>query len=545
MSGICGIVNLDGRPAELELLQAMAARMSHRGPDGIRHWAEGPVAFAHAALHTTPESLHEVQPLTSPSGLLCLTFDGRIDNREELKSEMEAKSASLRDDTDAELVLRAYELWGEDCAAKLLGDFAFAIWDASRQHLYCARDILGLKPSYYFHDGKIFLFASELAQILEDRTISREINEGMVGEFLSMRVTNREETLYSVIYRLPPAHFLVVGPKKFRKKRYWDVDLQKQLHYGKPEEYSDQFFEIFREAVRCRMRSIGPVGAELSGGLDSSSVAVMAQWLLREGAVPAQRFETFSDVFPGLGCDETPYIREVVGMWGFPSNRILPKVDCRKFAEEVRRHKYLPTDPTGLFSEDRTEMQARQGFHVVLTGWGGDDWIAGDEYPHADLLRSLEIGARFQQVRSDRARLGLVKSCRHFLNRGVLPLLPGSVRAGLRQIRSLTGRGSIAWIPLEFATRIHLRERFDVMYQGRKFRTDRQKARYWYLANGWTTFACELAVCRTCGVAKGVAACSTDTPVCASHNAGKRAERSCGMVARAGLKPRRAPKGYF
>ena len=491
MSGICGAVNLDGRPADLELLDVMAARMSHRGPNGVRCWAEGPVALAHAALHTTPESLREAQPLISPSGLLCLIFDGRVDNREELKAAIEDKSILLRDDTDAELVLRAYELWGEGCAARILGDFAFAIWDSARHHLFCARDILGFKPFYYFHDGRRFLFASELAQILEDPTIGCDVNEGMVGEFLSLRITNREETLYNAIYRLPPAHFLVVGPQKFRKERYWDIDLRKQLPSGKQEEYSDEFFEIFKEAVRCRMRSIGPVGAELSGGIDSSSVVGMAQYLIREGSAPARGFESFSDVFPGLRCDETPYIRDVADMWGLHSNRIVPRVDTGKYAEEVREHKYLPTDPTGLLSNDMKEIQARRGFQVILTGWGGDEWLAGDEYPHADLLRTFKIGALLRQIRSDRARLGLLESGRFFLKRGVLPLLPRSLRDGLRHIRSAAGRGPAPWIPVEFAKRIHLQERADGMFGRRKFQNDRQKSRYWYIANGWTPLGCE------------------------------------------------------
>ena len=124
-----------------------------------------------------------------------------------------------------------------------------------------------LNPFYYFHDGKKFLFASELAQILEDPTVGRGVNEGMVGEFLAALITSREETLYSSISRLPQAHFLVVGPQKFHKQRYWDIDLQRQLHYAKSEDYSDHFFEIFKDAVRCCMRCNGPVGAELSGGL--------------------------------------------------------------------------------------------------------------------------------------------------------------------------------------------------------------------------------------------------------------------------------------
>jgi asparagine synthase (glutamine-hydrolysing) len=491
VSGICGLVNLDGGPVELGLLDAMVARMSHRGPDGIRRWSGGSVALAHAALHTTPESVQEVQPATSASGLLCITFDGRIDNREEIKAALEDKSITVRANTDSELVLKAYELWGEACASRIVGDFAFAIWDASRHQLFCARDILGLRPFYYYHAGRRFLFASELAQILEDPTIDRGMNEGMIGEFLSVRITNLEETLYRTIHRLPPAHFLVVGCKRFSKQRYWDIDLQKRVRYENEEDYSDQFFEIFREAVRCRMRSIGPVGAELSGGLDSSSVVGMAQHLIRDGAVSALAFETFSDVFPGLRCDETPYIRAVERLWSLRSNQTVPKIDSGRFADEVRKNRYVPIDPTGRLADDMIEMQARRGFRVILTGWGGDHSLAGDEYPHADLLRSLRIGSLVQQLRSDRAQRGWVQSLRLFLAQGALPLLPKTLRVGLNRLRNATGRGSFPWISPDFANRIRLQDRIEVKHGGH-FQSYTQKARYAGIANGWTALSAEL-----------------------------------------------------
>src|SRR3990167_8666785 len=128
MSGIAGIFHLDGRPADPALLHRMTEAMAHRGPDGAGHWSDGPVALGHRMLWTTPEALQEKQPLTDELGDLCLTLDGRVDNREELRQALEAGGLHLRTDTDAELVLRAYERWGEECPAHLIGDFAFALW---------------------------------------------------------------------------------------------------------------------------------------------------------------------------------------------------------------------------------------------------------------------------------------------------------------------------------------------------------------------------------------------------------------------------------
>src|SRR5687768_4359829 len=129
MSGISGIWNLDGRRVDPLLLKRMTDVISHRGPDGINHWVDGPIGLGHCMLHTTPESLHEKQPLIDEKGKICLILDGRVDNREELKGALESKNISLRTETDAELVLGAYECWGERCPEKILGDFAFVIWD--------------------------------------------------------------------------------------------------------------------------------------------------------------------------------------------------------------------------------------------------------------------------------------------------------------------------------------------------------------------------------------------------------------------------------
>ena len=142
MSGITGIFHFDGRPVNPEILKQMTDVASHRGPDGSGYWCAGPVGLGHRMFHTTPESLHERQPLTDDEFLLCLTFDGRIDNREELKRSLSSTDFRLRTDTDAEIVLQAYRCWAEGCAQKLIGDFAFAIWDGRRRQLYCVRDCL-------------------------------------------------------------------------------------------------------------------------------------------------------------------------------------------------------------------------------------------------------------------------------------------------------------------------------------------------------------------------------------------------------------------
>ena len=163
MSGIAVFYNLDGRPVDRMLFERLLSAIGHRGPDGIGCCIEGPIALGHAMLRTTPESLQEFQPLRDENAGLCLTLDGRVDNRDELTEALNAKGFQLRANTDAEIVLRAYECWGEESPRQIIGDFAFALWDERRRRLFCARDLEGIKPFFYYFDGRTFICGSEAA----------------------------------------------------------------------------------------------------------------------------------------------------------------------------------------------------------------------------------------------------------------------------------------------------------------------------------------------------------------------------------------------
>ena len=321
MSGLAGIYSLDGSPADRALLERMTRAIAHRGPDGIRYAVDGPAALGHCLLCTTPESLRESQPLWDETGSCCLAMDGRVDNREELTAALSSAGMRLRDDTDAEIVLKAYMAWGEHSPRRIVGDFALVVFDKRSRSLFCARDPLGVKPFYYWTDGKAFLWASELQQLFQHPSVSKEPNEGMVAEYLSAKITSVEETLYVGILRLPPAHVMVVSPDGVVRRRYWDVEPDVEPSWRSREECAEAFLPVFKEAVRCRLRSQKPVGAELSGGLDSSSVVSAAQALYREGAAHDLGFEAFSLVFPGLPCDESQFIDAVAERWQLKVNK--------------------------------------------------------------------------------------------------------------------------------------------------------------------------------------------------------------------------------
>jgi len=488
MSGIAGIYNLDGSPVDPALLARMTEAVADRGPDGAGQWIEGPVGLGHRMLHTTPESLDEKQPLSDGSNNnLCLTFDGRIDNRDDLRAAIARRGARLRSDTDAELVLRAYKIWGEACPEKIIGDFAFAIWDKRKDQLFCARDFIGIKPFYYYADARRFLCGSELQQIVADQTFQRRPNEGVVGEYLTGSLTTTEETLYQGVFRLAPAHFLVVRRDGVRKGRYWDIDPKKQVNYRSDLEYSEHFLSIFEEAVRCRLRSHAPVGAHLSGGMDSSSIVAMTASLLDEGRAPDCGFETFSMMYPpDWPCDERDHVQSVSQMSRVKMNFVEPGIPGRSYyTEQAHKFQDFPDFPNGAGQcLPLNEFARTKGFRVLLTGNGGNEWFEGGIAYLADLLRGLRLGKLFRQTRFGSELTGNPSRLSLAFRFGLLPLLPSLVRSTGKRLLT---KGTILPVSINerFAGRIGLRERLRRSDDdGLKFSTYAQRRVYRLVTDG-------------------------------------------------------------
>ncbi len=491
MSGIAVFYNLDGRPVDRILFERMLGAIGHRGPDGIGRWIEGPVALGHAMLRTTPESLQELQPLRDEKAGLCLTLDGRVDNRNDLAAALNAKGFELRTNTDAEIVLRAYECWGEESPQQVIGDFAFVLWDERRRRIFCARDHAGIKPLFYYFDGRTFLCGSELRQIVEMPMLLREPNEAFIGEYLCGRLIGREETLYKGVSRLAAANSLVVSSEGLSKRTYYSLDLNRQIRYQTDDQYASHLGQLLREAVRSSMRTIGGVAAELSGGLDSSTVVSMAESLLRDRTYDC-RLETFSLVYSDPECDEREYVDAVVQQWALTSNLIEPGLDkSSTFAALARLHKDLPGYPNALIFEDLRRLIARKGFRVALTGAGGDQWLTGSAFYYADLLRELKFGELWRDLRVN-WRFGPPSSSRleNLLRYGAWPLVPGPAR---RAINRLRGNPEFPpWIAPEFARRVNLAERLRHNAETPAGLTFAQRTMYETFQSGWDTHIFEL-----------------------------------------------------
>ena len=273
MSGIAGIVNLDGAPVDRDLLSLMTGYMSFRGPDAQALWAEGNVGFGHTLLRTTSHVETENQPL-SLDGQVWLTADARLDARAELIKKLKLpQEQSLN---NAELILHAYQAWGDDCVQHLLGDFAFAIWDNRAQRLFGARDHFGVKPFFLASAGNSFLFSNTLNTLRLDSRISDELNDIAVGDYLLFGLNqDLSTTIFRDIKRLPPGHFLTISDGAIKVVRYWKQAFD-EIHFRDRRSYVNRFAELLSTAIEDRIDA-NNVSVSMSGGLDSTSIAAIVK----------------------------------------------------------------------------------------------------------------------------------------------------------------------------------------------------------------------------------------------------------------------------
>jgi len=442
----------------------MLEAVSHRGPDGGGMWSDGPIAMGQRMLHATPESIDEKQPWSDEAGRCHLVFDGRIDNGPDLRAQLASAGIEPRNNTDAELVLRSYQLWGEEFAVKLIGDFAIVIWDSQTETLIAARDPSGMKPFYYYADRKKFVCGSELHQLFHC-DVPCEPNEEMVGEYLACRTYSADSTLYRSIHQLLAAHLLIVRRDRLVTRRYYDLDPAHEIRHRNDDEYADHFLSIFKEAVRCRMRAVGPVAADLSGGLDSSSIVSIALILQEQGEARCDGFESFSQMYPGFSCDESEYINAVAAKCGVALNLELStpasEVDL---AAQVRKFRDFPNYPNLTSGFGFRRLERRKGARVSITGEGGDEWFSGSFSDNADLLRSLRIRALLRQLRIDanQSEMRMMHAngpMRLLLSSAVIPLLPPVVREFVRWRSRPSRLPYPKWVNPDFARRTDLYSR--------------------------------------------------------------------------------------
>lgn len=273
MCGIAGIYNLNNEPVSQNTLKRMCDVIKHRGPDDEGQWIDRNIGFGHRRLSIIDLSSAGHQPMSNEDKTIWLTYNGEIYNYIELRPELEARGHHFKSHTDTEVIIHAYEEYGEECLNKFNEMFAFAIWDSRQNKLFCARDRFGIKPFYYYFDFRRFLFASEIKSIIEDKTIEKRPNNWIICDYLVYAyLDHTEETFFDGIKQLLPAHYLVIKDGRLSIKRYWDLNPEEKYEPSDDVKYAQRFYELFEDSIRLKLRSDVPVGTCLSGGLDSSSI---------------------------------------------------------------------------------------------------------------------------------------------------------------------------------------------------------------------------------------------------------------------------------
>jgi asparagine synthase (glutamine-hydrolysing) len=375
MCGIAGVVNLGGPPPDPALLRRMAAAMRHRGPDdeGFFHDRGAALAFQRLAIIDLSGG-H--QPMSSDCGRYTVVFNGEIYNFQELRRTLEADhGARFRTRSDTEVILAACARWGPDAVSRFNGMFAFALWDAREQSLLLARDRLGKKPLYYARTRQGLCFGSEVKVLFEHPEVSRAVDRARIPTYLTYRYVPGQETLFAGIECLPPASWMRVSPRDGvgAPRRYWDFSFDEPASPAAPETVREEFRELLLDAVRLRNVADVPVGAFLSGGLDSSVVVG-----LTAGLHP-KPLKTISIGFD-TGFSEAPHARRVAEAFGTDHHEILVgSADLIANIPRVLHARESPVTNTSDIPIHLLSRFARTQVTVVLSGEGGDEILAG--YP--------------------------------------------------------------------------------------------------------------------------------------------------------------------
>jgi asparagine synthase (glutamine-hydrolysing) len=399
MSAHSGMYHFDGREVRPDSLATLGRSLERHGPDGGATYSNGSLAVAYYAFHTNKESRFEKQPLFSRFGHV-LTWDGRLDNREELINQLLDK---LEDDhTDAAIAITAYLKWGIDCFARLIGDWALALWEPKDKSILLARDFPGNRPLYYGLRDMSVVWSSELETFLDlGRDFARLNNRYLMSFLVSYPKVN--DTPYSDVVSVPPGHVASIRDGVVTLHKCWEPNLEAQIQYQDDSEYEAHFRDLFRACVRSRLRAQGVIWAELSGGLDSSSIVCIANEMLKDEGVQASDVETISYVYNhSTSADEREHIRYVEAKIGRAGYHL----------EETEHSLFFPTAKSPYLSRPQSgigrstkvaRLMEQKGVRVLLSGQGGDSVMWSLSRPClelADLLAARSLCKLHERIKA-------------------------------------------------------------------------------------------------------------------------------------------------
>jgi len=327
---------------------------------------------------------------------LLILSDSRIDNKDELKEELEIEQESLSDD---EVLIRAFEKWEYECTKHLIGDFAFVIWNVETKELFCARDHFGVKPFYYFFNGESFVFSSEISAILSQKDLNFTIDQQYIADTLSIVKLENHRTTFSEIKKLPPAHFLILKNNQLEVREYWKLSIQKELQLDE-RQIIEQFRKLLIVAVECRVTKNAKTGAELSGGLDSSSITAVASKFTN--------LCTFSHVLPDqlLGVifpfkDERDFINQLTDYCHVKESFFITSEESGivdAINQNLYDFGYVSQQNFATFSDQLYKTAAENGIDVLLSGFSGDEVITSKS---GDYLLELATNNLWREIIND------------------------------------------------------------------------------------------------------------------------------------------------
>jgi asparagine synthase (glutamine-hydrolysing) len=408
MCGICGVV---GR-ADEQLIKNMLARIAHRGPDdeGI-HIAETStaqrVALGHRRLSIIDLSPAGHEPMTDMSGQIWLTYNGEIYNFLDLRRELEGRGHRFRSDSDAEVVIYAYREWGRDFLSRLNGMFAFALWDSRDESLMIARDRLGIKPLYYMETPAGFAFSSEIKAILAIPGVEREVDVESLNQFLTFLWVPDPKTIFRGIYKLPPAHYLIYKDGRAETFEYWDVKFEEDNALSEGE-WIEAVREQIARSVESQMIADVPLGAFLSGGIDSSTIVALMTGIADQKVTTYTFGFRSEDLRYDILEDDVKYAREVGKLFDTDYREAFLEPQVMDLLPKLVYHLDEPVADPAVITSYLICRAAREKLTVLLSGMGGDEVFAG--YPRHLAVKLAEY-------------YNLIPS---FLSRPVVAALPGA-----------------------------------------------------------------------------------------------------------------------
>jgi len=370
MCGINGVFHYREGVADPGLVRRMALAQRHRGPDDRDVWCEGPVALAQRRLSIVDLSPGGHQPMANEDGTIWVTFNGELYNWPEVKPQLAARGHHFRGNSDTEMLLHLWEEKGPDLVDDLRGMFAFALFDRTQRRLMIARDRLGKKPLFYHDDGRRLVFASELKSLMLDPSVPREVDPQSVADFLTFQYVPSPQSIWKQVRKVPPGHRLLCDAGGVRVERYWSLPVECDPTPS-PQEAVERLRELLAESVRIRLMSDVPLGAFLSGGIDSSVVvALMAQ----ASSTPVK---TFSIGFEEEDFSELAHARKVAQHLGTDHHELVVKPRALELMPTLVWGMDEPFSDASMIPTFHVSEMARRQVTVALSGDGGDEAYAG------------------------------------------------------------------------------------------------------------------------------------------------------------------------